>query len=147
MREGSLTGGCLCGAVRYAVAAEPMSAALCHCRMCQRQSGSAFIGYFSVPRAAVRMSGELREFAATPLAKRGFCPRCGSTISMAYLHEPDRIGLTIGSLDEPGLVPPRLHWGVESWAPWLKLEDGLPRQRTEEDPGFRAAARRAGLLD
>lgn len=133
MANEPLRGGCLCGAVRYEVTAEPVSAATCHCRMCQRQSGSAFMGFFSVPRSGLRLSGELREYRASPLAVRGFCPVCGSSISMAYEHEADTIGLTMGSLDDPALVAPIRHWGVESWVPWLEVSDALPRERTDED--------------
>jgi hypothetical protein len=139
-----LTGGCLCGAVRYEVTTEPQSASTCHCRMCQRQSGSAFMGFFSVPRSALELTGAVREFRASPLATRSFCPGCGSPIGMAYDHEPDRIGITMGSLDEPARIAPRLHWGVESWVPWLKIADGLPRKTTDDDPEFVAAVQRAG---
>ncbi|ESR26367.1 GFA family protein [Lutibaculum baratangense] len=142
-----LTGGCLCGAVRYEVTAEPQSSATCHCRMCQRQSGSAFMGFFTVPRSGLRMTGEVREHASSGFATRGFCPVCGSSLTMAYAHEPDAVGLTMGTLDDPSSVPPALHWGVESWVVWLRITDDLPRQRTDEDPEFLEAKRRAEERD
>ncbi len=138
-----LTGGCLCGAVRYEVTAEPRSASTCHCRMCQRQSGSAFMGFFTVPASGLRLTGEIRLYES-PLATRGFCPACGSNLTMTYLHERDAVGITMGTLDDPAAVPPELHWGVESWVPWLRIGDELPRLRTEDDPEFVAARRAAG---
>ena len=132
----TIEGGCLCGAVRYAVTGPTHSASTCHCRMCQRASGSAFMGFFTVATADVAITGEIRSFASSAFAIRGFCPRCGSPLTMAYTHETDSIGLTMGSLDDPMDVPPELHWGVESWVPWLNVVDHLPRLTTQDDPEF-----------
>jgi hypothetical protein len=133
-------GGCLCGAVRYELAAAPRKASCCHCSMCRRASGGAFQAYASVPRDALRWTrGEPKVYRSSPHASRGFCAECGSPLVFVYDPKPHRIAVAVGSLDKPELAAPAEHWGVESWLPWLKIDDGLPRRRTEDDPEFAVA--------
>lgn len=139
-----LAGGCLCGAVRYTVAEMARDAVTCHCRMCQKQSGSAFMGFLTAPRRAVAISGGIRHYRSSSFATRGFCPTCGSALTFEYDHEPHLVGITLGSLDEPEAVAPTRHWGVESQLFWLALADGLPRATTQDDPEFQAALARGG---
>jgi hypothetical protein len=137
-----ITGGCQCGAVRYALHAKPKST-VCHCRMCQRATGGVFAALCMVKKTELEWTrGEPAFYASSNVAKRGFCPACGTPLTFAYDDE-DRIEVTTGSLDDPfsaGLIE---HFGVESKMPWLKLCDGLPEHRTEESvdspvnaPGF-----------
>ena len=81
----SHTGGCACGQVRYELTAAPARMLNCHCRDCQRASGSAFAAILIVPADGLRLSGELRYHAATSerdtRIERGFCPTCGSPIA------------------------------------------------------------------
>ena len=81
----SHTGGCACGQVRYELTAAPARMLNCHCRDCQRASGSAFAAILIVPADGLRLSGELRYHAATSerntQIERGFCPTCGSPIA------------------------------------------------------------------
>jgi hypothetical protein len=140
----TLNGGCLCGAVRYEVDYRGEEGSLCHCTMCRRQSGGAFMGFVTVPRASLRMTGELKAYRSSQIGTRYFCPGCGTPILMDYGYESDLTGIVIGSLDDPDAVPPTHHWGVESMLSWLKLDDGLPRMTTEEDPDYAEALRRTG---
>jgi hypothetical protein len=138
----TLTGGCLCGAVRYEIDYRGEHGSLCHCTMCRRQSGGAFMGFVTVPRAHLRMTGEVKLYQSSAIGRRGFCPECGTPISMDYGYEGDQTGIVTGSLDDPDEVPPTLHWGVESMLSWLKLADDLPRYTTEEDPEYAEALKR-----
>ncbi len=140
-----LSGGCLCGAVRYSASRVMRDASTCHCRMCQRQSGAPFMAFVTVPRSAFAVTGEIRRYRSSPYAQRGFCPVCGSALTFEYDHEPDRVGITLPSLDDPEALPPAMHWGIESQLSWVHLADGLPRMRTEDDAGFiDAVARHKG---
>lgn len=133
------TGGCLCGAVRYELAEAPRKASYCHCTMCRRASGGAFQVYVRVRPGQLRwVRGEPKTYRSSPQAVRDFCAECGAPLLFRYDHHPERIGLTVSSLDHPQDVTPVRHEGVESWLPWLKIDDGLPRGRTEVGPELAA---------
>ena len=105
MSEAVLTGGCQCGAVRYAVAAEPLRLYVCHCRECQKQSGSAFGMSLIVPRAAfVVTQGATRRWSRTADSGRAmaccFCSACGARLWHAR-DGVDTISVKAGSLDAP----------------------------------------------
>ena len=72
--------------------------------------------------------------------ERGFCPECGTPLVM---RDSESIGVLVGSLDHPEDFPPTSHSGIESQVPWLKIADGLPRWKTEDDPYFVAATQAA----
>jgi len=129
------TGGCQCGAVRYALYAEPIEASLCHCRMCQKAMGNAFAPLAKVPLADFAWTrGTPSVFRSSPVTERGFCAACGSPLSFAYTDAgADWIEVTMGSLDNPDRVKPTGHFGVESKVAWLHLADGLPGVRTEDN--------------
>lgn len=132
-----VTGGCLCGAVRYEATVAPSGTHYCHCRMCQKNFGSAMGSYTSFPRDSFRfVKGEPKRYRSSKFAQRGFCALCGSPLTFEYLPRPEKIGITIGSLDHPEALQPEAHWGIESALPWLHIADDLPRQRTDEDPDF-----------
>lgn len=140
----TLSGGCLCGAVRYEIDVADETASTCHCSMCRRQSGGAFMAFITVPREHFRLlRGEIRGYRSSEFGLRGFCAVCGTPLTMAYDFEPEAIGIVTGSLDDPEAVPPDRHWGSESMLTWLRLADGLPRLASEEDPDvLRARERR-----
>jgi hypothetical protein len=127
------TGGCQCGAVRYALYAEPTNPHVCHCRMCQK----AFGGYFA-PLAGVPLGdfawvkGAPGIFKSSELVERGFCRDCGTPLTFRYLAEP-KIDVSIGSLDDPSIAKPEIQYGMEGRLAWLGELDVLPGLRTEED--------------
>jgi hypothetical protein len=125
MRE-DITGGCLCGAVRYVARGQPINVRVCHCRMCQKAVGAAFNARALFPRAAVRLDGPIATFASSPDLTRGFCPRCGTTLYSARASL-DAIGLTCGGLDDPAALQPSMHIWMSSKQPWVRLDDGLPQ--------------------
>src|SRR5215471_2495374 len=104
------SGGCACGAIRYECAAEPLFALNCHCRDCQRASGSAFCPVLYVPRTALTISGQSRYYAVRAASGnsvcRGFCPHCGSPVFIQAALVPDLQGLWAASLDDPSVLHP-----------------------------------------
>jgi hypothetical protein len=144
-----IAGGCLCGAVRYQATVAPAGAAYCHCRMCQRSVGNVFGTFAGFPIESLRFTrGRPKIYQSSPIGRRGFCPRCGSPLTCQGLDHPETILVTIGSLDDPNQIEPKLHYGVESQLRWYKPGDRLPRHKTVEDPSVRkvAAKIRAGKL-
>ncbi len=136
-----VTGGCLCGAVRYAASVAPTKTSYCHCRACQRHFGAAAGMYTNFPSAEFRfVKGKPKRYRSSSFAERGFCAACGSSLTFQYFRRPEIIGVAVGSLDHPEIVRPEVHWGAESQLPWFELGDGLPRWRTEDDPDFVALA-------
>ena len=130
-----VTGGCQCGAVRYAADAPLGNASICHCRMCQKAFGSFYAPLVSVPREAFRLTrGTLATFMSSDAVERGFCRDCGTPLSFRYL-DSDKIDISIGSLDNPGAARPVVQYGVESRLPWIDELDELPgRPTSDENP-------------
>lgn len=115
-----MTGGCQCGAVRYALFAEPVST-VCHCRMCQKAVGGPFAALSKVPLAQFAWTrGQAASFQSSSAAERHFCAACGTPLTFHYL-DGDAIEVTTGSLDTPSVVPITRHFGVEARLPWLDL--------------------------
>jgi hypothetical protein len=128
-----ITGGCQCGAVRYALNAPLGRASICHCRMCQKALGHFYAPYVGVPLAAFALTrGKLAIFKSSDLVERGFCRDCGTPLSFRFVRE-DRIDVTIGSLDDPSIAKPAIQWGIEGELPWVHELDELPGEATEAD--------------
>ncbi len=142
MATEALTGGCQCGAVRYRLASAPISASMCHCRMCQKATGGPFLASATVALADVAWTrGSPAIFRSSSLAERGFCAACGTPLSFGTIGE-DRISIALGSLDHPGTVAPGKQIGIEGRVAWWGTIAGLPEMTTEQDaPGFEARAR------
>jgi hypothetical protein len=133
-REPVLTGGCQCGAVRYALYAGPTSVDICHCRMCQKAVGNLFMAVAGVPSGALAWTkGAPAIFESSSAAERGFCPDCGTPLTFRYLAR-DEINVTIGSLDEPAKARPTRQYGIESRIPWWRDLFDLPGTTTADDP-------------
>jgi hypothetical protein len=127
-----LSGGCQCGAVRYALAAMPQAASLCHCRMCQKASGGPFGAFATVPQTAFAWTrGDPPAWRSSSAAERHFCPACGTPLTFRYVDKPT-ISVTIGSLDHPERVPPTRSLGLEARLPWMTgaVLDALPGSQT-----------------
>jgi hypothetical protein len=128
-----LSGGCLCGGVRYEISGALRHASHCHCSMCRKQHGAAFGSYGSARRADFRWTaGEelLARFASSPGIERGFCQRCGSTLFWDAIANAEGFGVALGTLDgDPGMRP-SLHIFVGSKAPWYDISDDLPKHDT-----------------
>ena len=139
-----LTGGCQCGAVRYALHAAPSDPHICHCRMCQKAFGSFFAPFAGVPLSAfVLTRGKLSQFNSSDRAERGFCRDCGTPLTFHYVGR-DRIAISIGSLDRPEEVRPATQYGIEGRLSYFADLATLPGDKTtEEDAPETAAAIRS----
>jgi adenylate cyclase len=134
-----ITGGCLCGDVRYEVNGVAIDSGYCHCKMCQRFSGAPIIAGATFPRDGVRfVRGELTYYSSSAIAERGFCSRCGSSLAYRPVARRwiDWIFIYDGSLDDSNAYPPEWHLGVESRVPWLPVDDNLQKVRCDESPGL-----------
>jgi hypothetical protein len=105
-----IKGGCLCGAIRYTAEANPTSATVCHCRDCQKFTGSVFAALVRVPKDALTINGTLKTFSSiggsgNPIF-RHFCPECGSSIAEESAMRPDSIVLNVGTFDDPSVAKP-----------------------------------------
>jgi hypothetical protein len=137
------TGGCQCGAVRYALYAEPTNPHVCHCRMCQKAFGNYFAPFAGVPpRDFAWLEGTPGVFKSSEAAERGFCRDCGTPLSFRYVDK-DRISVSLGSLDDPSRVPPAKQYGMESRLACVATLASLPGTRTEDDVAPEAWARLA----
>jgi len=133
----TMTGGCQCGRVRYAVDVADQDAYLCHCRMCQRATGGFAASLKQVKRADVRWEREPDRYRSSPIAQRGYCSACGTPLTYEG-DAADGMDLTVGSFDDPSRFRPVDHSGVESRNPaWMELH-GLPEYRTDDNPTITA---------
>ena len=125
-----MTGGCACGKVRFTAAIDSDDAYLCHCRMCQRATGSVSIAFKNVPKADVTWDSDPDWYESSPIAHRPFCAACGTSLGFAF-PDSEKMDLTVASFDEPGRFRPTSHFGAESMhRQWLNTE-GLPETRTD----------------
>ena len=129
-----ITGGCLCGAVRYEASEPPFWAGHCHCQNCRKHTGAAF-ATDAMFRAAnlTWLSQEPTYYKSSEICERGFCPTCGSTVSARFYKEPDIVVMAAGSLDDPNVIEPTLHAFTSRRVKWLRLSDGL-REYPEGEP-------------
>jgi hypothetical protein len=113
-----MTGGCQCGAVRYALFEVPVPT-VCHCRMCQKAVGGPFAALSKVPIAQFAWTrGTPAKFQSSSAAERHFCAACGTPLTFHYL-DGDAIEVTTGSLDQPDQVPATRNFGVEARLQWI----------------------------
>ncbi len=153
MANQPIEGGCLCGGVRYSLARPSDDVAHCHCSVCRRASGAAFVTWATVARADLAVAGEVRWFRSSTLAVRGFCPACGTQLFFAQEIEeaPDgapplaeappadprgaaTIDVTVASLDAPDAVVPTRNIWVGSRLAFLHGFDASLPDHDDEGP-------------
>ena len=129
----SLEGGCACGEISYRLTAPPMIIHACHCRDCQRQTGSAFVINLWIERKFVEVSGAEPVGFRVPPGSSGkphdifACGKCGTRLWSKYHAAPgDTVLLRAGTLDNPAAVSPDIHIFTRSKLPWLELPTGVP---------------------
>jgi hypothetical protein len=129
------TGGCQCGAVRYALNVAPQNAHVCHCRMCQRATGGLFAALAGAPKSEFAWTkGEPAFFVSSNVAKRAYCRDCGTPLSFSYDMPEARFYVTIGSLDDPNAAPIVKQYGVESKLGWVRFCEDVDGEATGADP-------------
>ncbi|TJV02680.1 MAG: GFA family protein [Mesorhizobium sp.] len=127
-----LSGGCLCGTIRFCVGSEPR-VHYCHCDMCRRATGSAFAVLAWVPSQSVSWINEAPTYRwSSPIARRGFCSACGSPLSLAYDASPGEIALHVGTFDDPARLEPRYNYGSRRRLGWVCCGIDLPHHDAEE---------------
>ena len=123
------TGGCQCGSVRYVLTTEPMRVVACHCKECQRQSGSAFGMSMPVGKDSLAVSGLTRRFTRT--ADNGnevtgvFCPECGVRIYHVLKSAQDVVSIKPGTLDDTRWLRPELFIWMTSAQGWVPVPSGV----------------------
>jgi len=132
----TLTGGCLCGAVRYLCEAEPLWVCHCHCEMCRRHSGAPVATFVGFPAGTVRWLGtEPKRYRTSKDVERSFCAACGSSIGFHRVHEPS---LYLGSFDAPSELPVADIWTLHTFykdhIAWFDTADAWERH-SERSPG------------
>ena len=108
-----VSGGCLCGALRFTATGQPYRVGICHCLDCRKNHGALFHASAIFPETAVTIEGEVRSYR-----DRSFCPTCGSPV---FAHIGDEIGINLGALDAPN----RFHPTYELWT--VRREGWLPK--------------------
>jgi hypothetical protein len=139
--EPGVTGGCQCGAVRYAIAAGPAKSTVCHCRMCQRATGNAFAPLFEVMNDALTWQGSPATWASSDECERGFCATCGTPLFYRGVHR-DTTEIMVGTLAAHDYRPIANH-GTESRMDWLVNLAHLPDRVTFLDPGQTITSRQS----
>jgi hypothetical protein len=125
-----LDGGCLCGGVRFRISGKLGPAGYCHCKQCQRASGSAFAANAPARTAYFQLlSGDdlVSEYESSPGKFRAFCRRCGSPLYSRRNSEPELRRIRLGTLDSDPERRPLVHVWVGSKAPWCAIGDSLPQ--------------------
>ena len=127
-----MTGGCACGRIRFAVRIDSDDAYLCHCRMCQRATGSVSIAFVNVKGADMKWDHEPDWYESSPIARRPYCRECGTSLGFQFKEGSENMDLTVAAFDDPSRFKPKHHFGAESMhRAWLNTE-GLPEKRTDE---------------
>ena len=134
----SITGGCLCGAVRYEISAQPIMARMCYCRVCQYFAcGNAAVNV-AFPSAAVTLTGTLKDYVSTADSgaemHRRFCPECGVHLTTAAASRPEILMIRTGTLDDPSLITPTAAIWTDSAPRWACIDPALARIARQPPP-------------
>ena len=124
-----ITGKCECGTVKYEVSGEATEYCHCHCSICRRLHGAAFVSWCEVARKEFTfVSGKdsLRRYAFSERLDSLFCEDCGSRMFVDSKPETDKLYIAMGTLDGDITLPPGFHQFVGSKAPWFEISDDLP---------------------
>ena len=127
-----MTGGCACKRIRFTASVEPGEAYLCHCRMCQRSTGSISIAFIHARLDEIAWEREPDWYDSSAIAVRPFCSACGTSLGFKFKAGSDKMDLTVASFDDPSPFTPKHHFGAECiHRAWLNTE-GLPEMRTQD---------------
>lgn len=124
-------GGCLCGAVRFAIELPTKWCAHCHCSMCRRAHGAGFVTWVGVPTEQFRLlagAEELRRYRSSEAATRGFCGRCGTMMLFESTRWPGEVHVARAAI--PGAIDraPQAHVSFSDRVEWVHVGDDLPRR-------------------
>ena len=130
--------GCLCGAIRMEIAAEPMAARTCWCRLCQYLGAGTAGVNVCFPTDAVTITGEIRHYASLADSgnrmQRGFCPNCGTPLTSAAESRPHLLFVRAGALDDPELMGPQATIWTSAAPSWACISDAIPSYPAQIPP-------------
>src|SRR5438105_15879170 len=127
--DNAITGGCLCGAVRYEARGEPSYGGYCLCNDCRRASGSGYIGFIGFPADALTITGAVlvhsHRLSDGRVADRNHCAACGSLVYGGVVGKANGHTIYAGSLDDPSRFKPTMAIFAREKAPWVTIPEGL----------------------
>ncbi|WIY25187.1 GFA family protein [Parasedimentitalea psychrophila] len=121
-----IKGSCLCGDIQFETAAEPQGASMCHCGQCRKQSGGIWSSAYVADNDLI-ITGPVSWYAASDLAKRGSCPRCGSYLFWKA-HDEDTTSFALGAVDGATGLKINKHIFVASKGDYYDIADAVPQQ-------------------
>lgn len=130
MNDERVTGACLCGAVAFHVELPTLFCGHCHCSMCRRNHGAAYVTWFRVPYEHFGIDeGEdvLSRYPSSEHGSRTFCSRCGSSLFCENTKHPRDIDVVLANMDGPIDKTPQFHFYYDSRADWTVVGDDLPQ--------------------
>ena len=128
--ERQVTGGCLCGAIRFTVALPTLFCGHCHCGMCRRNHGAAYVTWFAVVRFKLSIDtgrDQLTRYESSSHGSRSFCSRCGSSLFCEFTRHPDIVDIPLANMDAAIDRIPESHFYFDDRASWTIVRDDLPR--------------------
>ena len=133
-----ITGGCLCGRVRFEISARPLAMRLCWCRLCQYLAAGNATVNLVFPSNAIRIEGELRDYPSVAESgrhmHRRFCPNCGTQLFSESEERPHLIIVRNGALDDTGLLKPDATiWTAEA-PEWAWIDEAVPQHAGQPPP-------------
>lgn len=138
MTDQIVTGGCLCGAVRFEIAAAPITVRVCWCRLCQRLGTGGATVNVTFPTDATTITGELRDYPATADSgskmHRRFCPTCGTHLFSEAESRPHLIVVRAGALDDPEIAKPELTIWTDQAPSWACIDPDVPSMEGQAPP-------------
>ncbi len=124
----TVTGGCICGAVRYRAAGQSLLVELCHCRSCRHAVGAPLMAWAAFRRDDFAITaGQSTAYESSPGLVRTFCGRCGTSLTLADDRFPGEIYISLASFDDAEVLPPEFHIWRSHRLSWLETSDSLPR--------------------
>jgi hypothetical protein len=128
MSEEIVSGGCLCGAVRYQARGRPTVSMVCHCQTCARAAGAPAVPWVTFPVAAFAfVAGNPAEFRSSAPVVRTFCSACGTPLTYRHTDRMSEIDVTTRTLDTPEAFPPSYHAWESHKVSWFECPTGVPR--------------------
>jgi len=129
-KRSTVRGACLCGTVRFEIDLPTRFCVHCHCSMCRRNHGAAFVTWFGVPKTNFRLlEGEtaVTRYQSSDHGSRSFCSQCGSSLLCELDRDPDTIDVTLASMLAPIDRPPEAHVFFDTHVEWVEFLDQLPK--------------------